>query len=58
MKLFCRIFICLFMAIGTTNAQVLYRISGNSAAAPSYILATHRVVDMNSLDPIPNAFKC
>ena len=58
MKVFCRIIICLFVAIGTTNAQVLYRISGNSAAAPSYILATHRVVDMTFLDTIPNAFKC
>ena len=62
MKLFSRIFICLCMtfglAFGSASAQVLYRISGNSAAAPSYILATHRVVDMTFLDTIPNAFKC
>ena len=62
MKLFSRIFICLCMtfglACGSASAQVLYRISGNSAAAPSYILATHRVLDMTFLDTIPNAFKC
>ena len=62
MKLFSRIFICLCMtfglAFGSANAQVLYRISGNSAVAPSYILATHRVLDMTFLDTIPNAFKC
>ena len=40
------------------NAQVLYRISGNSAVAPSYILATNRMVDMTFIDTIPNVFKC
>lgn len=46
------------LAIGNGYAQVLYRISGNSAAAPSYILATNRMVDMTFIDTIPNAFKC
>ena len=46
------------LAIGNGHAQVLYRISGNSAAAPSYILATNRMVDMTFIDTIPNAFKC
>ena len=41
-----------------TSAQVLYRVSGNSAAAPSYILATNHTVDMTFLDTIPNVFKC
>ena len=38
-------------------SQVLYRISGN-ATAPSYILATNRMVDMTFIDSIPNVFKC
>lgn len=42
----------------STHAQVLYRISGNAVAAPSYILATNRMVDMTFLDTIPNVFKC
>ena len=42
----------------TMNGQVLYRISGNSAVAPSYILATNRMVDMTFIDTIPNVFKC
>ena len=46
------------LAIGCIHAQVLYRISGNSAAAPSYVLATNRIVDMTFLDTIPNVFKC
>lgn len=46
------------LAIGQTNAQVLYRISSNATAAPSYILATNRLVDMTFLDTIPNVFKC
>ena len=45
-------------ACAITHAQVLYRISGNSAAAPSYILATNRMLDMTFIDTIPNAFKC
>lgn len=52
--------ICLglwFMVLGS-YAQVLYRISGNSAVAPSYILATNRTVDITFLDTIPNVFKC
>ena len=43
---------------GAMNGQVLYRISGNSAVAPSYILATNRMVDMTFIDTIPNIFKC
>ena len=49
---------CMLLAICSANAQVLYRISGNSAAAPSYILATNRLVDMTFIDTIPNTFKC
>lgn len=55
----------LLMTIGSgllfpnaTSAQVLYRISGNAATAPSYILATNKLVDMTFLDSIPNVFKC
>lgn len=46
------------LLIGYTHAQVLYRISGNSAAAPSYVLATNRMVDMTFIDSIPNVFAC
>ena len=48
---------CWLLGISQTNAQVLYRITGNSAAAPSYILATNKLVDMTFLDSIPNVFK-
>lgn len=49
---------CLLLFSLIAPAQVLYRISGNSAAAPSYILATNRMVDITFLDTIPNVFKC
>lgn len=39
-------------------SQVLYRISGNASEAPSYILATNRIVDMTFIDSIPNTFTC
>ena len=50
-------FASLFFASVSLMGQVLYRISGN-AAAPSYILATNRIVDMTFIDSIPNVFKC
>lgn len=54
------ILICLcswLLTLASMMGQVLYRISGN-AAAPSYILATNRMVDMTFIDSIPNVFKC
>lgn len=57
MKRFLLSCILFFYAL-SSSSQVLYRISGNSVAAPSYILATNRTVDMTFIDSIPNAFKC
>ena len=55
------ILICLgswFLFPGSIMSQVLYRISGNTSEAPSYILATNRMVDMTFIDSIPNTFTC
>ena len=55
------ILICLgswVLVPGSIMSQVLYRISGNSSEAPSYILATNRMVDMTFIDSIPNTFTC
>lgn len=43
---------------GVCSAQLLYEVSGNSAAAKSYILATNRYVDQTFIDSIPNCFAC
>ena len=43
---------------GVCSAQLLYEISGNSAAAKSYILATNRYVDQTFIDTIPNCYAC
>lgn len=55
------ILICLgswVLVPGSIMSQVLYRISGNASEAPSYILATNRIVDMTFIDSIPNTFTC
>lgn len=55
------IILCLWLwltAPCSTKSQVLYRVSGNSVGAESYILATNRMVDMSFIDSIPNSFKC
>ena len=46
------------LIVPAASAQVLYRISSNSTAAPSYILATNKLMDMSFIDTIPNVFKC
>ncbi len=48
----------LLLAASSLQAQLLYQVSGNSAQAKSYILATNKLVDMSFLDTIPNVFKC
>ena len=48
----------LCMCVSAVQAQVLYRISGNASLAPSYILATNKLIDMTFADTIPNVFKC
>ena len=40
------------------NCQVLYRVSGNSAKAPSYIFAINKVVGVEFLDSVPNLLPC
>lgn len=40
------------------QAQLLWEISGNGAKQKSYLIATNRLVEMQFLDTIPNAFKC
>ena len=36
----------------TANAQLLFRISGNNLAAPSYIVGTYHIVDDSFVDSI------
>ncbi|MBO5817603.1 MAG: TraB/GumN family protein [Paludibacteraceae bacterium] len=54
-------YIVLFFSFSLSLAvwsQVLYKVTGNGAQAPSYILATNRLVDMTFIDTIPNVYKC
>ena len=45
----------LIAAIGTTNAQVLYKISGNGLKTESYIIGTEHFVKSSFVDSIPGA---
>ena len=51
------LFILLTISI-SAPAQVLYKISGNSAKAPSYIFATNKIVGIEFLDSVPNLLRC
>ncbi len=51
----------LFILLSVTlalQAQVLYRVSGNSAKAPSYIFATNKIVGIEFLDSVPSLLTC
>ena len=51
------LFILLTISI-SAPAEVLYKISGNSAKAPSYIFATNKIVGIEFLDSVPNLLRC
>lgn len=40
------------------HAQVLFKVSGNSAKAPSYIFATNKIVGIEFLDSVPKLLNC
>lgn len=51
------IYSVLFIGLNA-QAQVLYKISGNSTKAPSYIFATNKIVGIEFLDTVPNLLPC
>jgi len=54
-----RIFLYIFLASAlSTQAQVLYKVSGNSAKSHSYIFATNKIVGIEFLDSVPNLLRC
>ena len=56
-----RLLLCIglwLLTLVDIHSQVLYRVSSNPTKAPSYILATNKLIDIAFLDTIPNVFKC
>ncbi|MBO7455064.1 MAG: TraB/GumN family protein [Paludibacteraceae bacterium] len=51
------LFIVLLTAL-CAHGQVLYKVSGNSAKAPSYIFATNKIVGIEFLDSVPSLLHC
>jgi Uncharacterized protein conserved in bacteria len=51
------LFIILLIAL-CAHGQVLYKVSGNSAKAPSYIFATNKIVGIEFLDSVPSLLHC
>ena len=43
-------------SVSGVQAQLLYKISGNSISRPSYLMATNRLCDLALLDSVPNLF--
>ncbi len=59
--IFRRSLLVLSLVIGhlsMVNGQVLYKVSGNSAKAPSYIFAMNKIVGIEFLDTVPNLLQC
>lgn len=53
MKKYYLLFIVLFLSIYQSNAQLLWKISGNGLEKPSYIFGTHHLAPLSILDSIP-----
>lgn len=53
MKKYCLLFIILFVSFYQSNAQLLWKISGNGLEKPSYIFGTHHLAPLSILDSIP-----
>lgn len=51
------LYILLLYTLGA-HAQVLFKVSGNSAKAPSYIFATNKIVGIEFLDSVPKLLNC
>lgn len=51
------LYILLMFTLGV-HAQVLFKVSGNSAKAPSYIFATNKIVGIEFLDSVPKLLNC
>lgn len=51
-------FAILLLSPCLTNAQVLYRISGNSTKSPSYLFATNKIAGIELLDSVPQLLTC
>lgn len=51
------LYILLLFTLGV-HAQVLFKVSGNSAKAPSYIFATNKIVGIEFLDSVPKLLNC
>lgn len=51
------LYILLLFTLGA-HAQVLFKVSGNSAKAPSYIFATNKIVGIEFLDSVPKLLNC
>ncbi|MGL5771587.1 MAG: TraB/GumN family protein [Bacteroidales bacterium] len=53
MKKYCLLFIILFVNFYQSNAQLLWKVSGNGLEKPSYIFGTHHVAPLSILDSLP-----
>ncbi|NDP20366.1 MAG: TraB/GumN family protein [Paludibacter sp.] len=50
---FCLTIIC----ISSTNAQLLWKITGNGLKHPSYLFGTHHLIPLQFLDSVPGLYK-
>lgn len=51
------LFLIFSLFIFVSNAQLLWKITGNKLKKPSYLFATHHLVSATFLDSVPNVYK-
>jgi uncharacterized protein len=52
------VFLCLFVCcLSATQAQLLWKVSGNGLKHPSYLFGTHHLIPIQFLDSVPGLYK-
>jgi uncharacterized protein YbaP (TraB family) len=51
------LFVCLLLSFSATQAQLLWKVSGNGLKHPSYLFGTHHLIPIQFLDSVPGLYK-
>src|SRR5665647_157404 len=51
------LFVCLLLSFSATQAQLLWKVSGNGLKHPSYLFGKHHLIPISFLDSVPRLYK-
>ncbi len=51
------LFVCLILSFSVSQAQLLWKVSGNGLKHPSYLFGTHHLIPIQFLDSVPGLYR-